>query len=137
MSGLLRNVQNCLGVCSPVLSPVPPAGRTTDTGKSTLHFPGSWLLIRASPLGKSPGSAGLSASPFSFCMVYIRCLVRGQGRSVSRSSAGILMCRRNNGRSPGDVSLLVQEASSCLTDGWRVPVLSSSCPRFNSVLKFI
>uniref|UniRef100_A0A3Q3E4N4 Uncharacterized protein n=1 Tax=Labrus bergylta TaxID=56723 RepID=A0A3Q3E4N4_9LABR len=35
MSGRPRNEQNCFGVCSPVLSPVPPAGRTTDTGKST------------------------------------------------------------------------------------------------------
>uniref|UniRef100_A0A3P9CDD3 Uncharacterized protein n=1 Tax=Maylandia zebra TaxID=106582 RepID=A0A3P9CDD3_9CICH len=48
MSGLPRNVQNCFGVCSPVLSPVPPAGRTTDTGKSTQRSAEWWSLFPAS-----------------------------------------------------------------------------------------
>uniref|UniRef100_A0A3B4BLJ5 Uncharacterized protein n=1 Tax=Periophthalmus magnuspinnatus TaxID=409849 RepID=A0A3B4BLJ5_9GOBI len=34
MSGLPRNLQNCFGVCSPVLSPVPPAGKKKVPGSA-------------------------------------------------------------------------------------------------------
>uniref|UniRef100_A0A8C6U0P3 Uncharacterized protein n=1 Tax=Neogobius melanostomus TaxID=47308 RepID=A0A8C6U0P3_9GOBI len=63
MSGLPMSPQNCLGVCSPVLSPVPPAGSTTDTGKSTLTSPGLlWGSFPGRRAREAPGSAGRSMS---------------------------------------------------------------------------
>uniref|UniRef100_A0A3P9M460 Uncharacterized protein n=1 Tax=Oryzias latipes TaxID=8090 RepID=A0A3P9M460_ORYLA len=59
MSGLPSKEQNCLGVWSPVLSPVPPAGRTTDTGKSTDVSPEQVSPLPARPSRKTPGLAGL------------------------------------------------------------------------------
>uniref|UniRef100_A0A3P9I7D0 Uncharacterized protein n=1 Tax=Oryzias latipes TaxID=8090 RepID=A0A3P9I7D0_ORYLA len=59
MSGLPSKEQNCLGVWSPVLSPVPPAGRTTDTVKSTEGSPEQVSPLPARPSRKTPGLAGL------------------------------------------------------------------------------
>uniref|UniRef100_A0A8C9SZE7 Uncharacterized protein n=1 Tax=Scleropages formosus TaxID=113540 RepID=A0A8C9SZE7_SCLFO len=59
MSGLLRKVQNCLGVASPVRSPEPPAGSTAATGKSTLRRPGKGSLDPAPPVREPAGSVVL------------------------------------------------------------------------------
>lgn len=58
MSGLLRKVQNCLGVDSPVLSPQPAAGRTTATGNWTASRPSIPSRWSDSNFRKSPGSPG-------------------------------------------------------------------------------
>uniref|UniRef100_A0AAY4EM16 Uncharacterized protein n=1 Tax=Denticeps clupeoides TaxID=299321 RepID=A0AAY4EM16_9TELE len=66
--GLVKNVQNCFGVDKPVLSPEPPAGSTTATGKSTAPRPAAGSSGSASRVRKRPGSTGLSAEPRSLCV---------------------------------------------------------------------
>lgn len=65
ISGLLRKVQNCLGVGSPVLSPQPAAGRTTATGKPTASRPVIPSQCSDSNFRKSPGSPGRRSSLFN------------------------------------------------------------------------
>uniref|UniRef100_A0A3Q4HFA5 Uncharacterized protein n=1 Tax=Neolamprologus brichardi TaxID=32507 RepID=A0A3Q4HFA5_NEOBR len=114
MSGLPRNVQNCFGVCSPVLSPVPPAGRTTDTGKST-----------------QPGLCGSQLSPRVFILLTSICLQIGVRTFFSKVSLkqNKLHCKLQKYQSRGASSgPLKQDASLHSTHRFcrapRCPLLS-------------